>query len=364
MTVTIDYGNLATLASVTATPFDNWTGGAGTSDGFYRVQLDGTTTVIPAQNWTNGVVRTGDRVICVQVGKQIYIIGSVANQALKMTLAEITYVAVDNTDNTQSLILCQTDDGFSGLQCKMAVPMGVVVGTRVFGIVDSGTIFYVLGVVTSNYNAGVPQTNIACLTADWNTTITSGLYQGAPGTANAPTAGVWYMGEVHVHSSAYITQTLNEFVSANNVRRVWERAKIGGIWQPWRIAYGSDVPLTQMASAGSGSSFSAGVSSYGGGYPIVSYQKQGGICNLRGLCQANAAIANGATIMTIPAAMLPLFQSGETLQFIGHSLSSAGGVPMRFGINTSGQISYNPVTGANLAAGQNFALDCTWIAGT
>lgn len=69
---------------------------------------------------------------------------------------------------------------------------------------------------------------------DWNLIKTNGYYMGS-NTLNSPD-GVptdrWYMGEVIVHNHLYVVQRLIQFTEPS--LKTYERACIGGNWQPWR----------------------------------------------------------------------------------------------------------------------------------
>lgn len=70
--------------------------------------------------------------------------------------------------------------------------------------------------------------------ADWNAAITSGYYMGA-GATNAPTATIWYIGQVIAHNATWVTQTVYAFAdnSEGTNTMTWRREMNNGTWTAW-----------------------------------------------------------------------------------------------------------------------------------
>jgi hypothetical protein len=66
---------------------------------------------------------------------------------------------------------------------------------------------------------------------DWNTAITDGWFGSAPGAANSPVGGTYFVGIVSLShlGSSYVRQVLYEL----NSDKVWMRRCDGGAWQLW-----------------------------------------------------------------------------------------------------------------------------------
>ncbi|MFM7011745.1 MAG: pyocin knob domain-containing protein, partial [Betaproteobacteria bacterium] len=66
---------------------------------------------------------------------------------------------------------------------------------------------------------------------DWNNAVQTGAYMGL-NFANAPTAGVWYMGNVVAHNTSYVTQEVWLFTDTVAVPR-FRRMRFAGAWSAW-----------------------------------------------------------------------------------------------------------------------------------
>lgn len=94
------------------------------------------------------------------------------------------------------------------------------------GVLDNARLPGRLGVDTGNSNV-----------TDWNAVIFSGWYQGN-NALNAPTSGVWYLGDVVVHNALWVTQTIHAFTGDSPTNtQVWRRSSsdVGGVrtWEAW-----------------------------------------------------------------------------------------------------------------------------------
>lgn len=68
---------------------------------------------------------------------------------------------------------------------------------------------------------------------DWNDALENGWFMGV-GAANAPTASVWYMGEVVAHLPAYVTQTVHLFTSSiASDTMTYRRHRQNNVWTSW-----------------------------------------------------------------------------------------------------------------------------------
>lgn len=70
--------------------------------------------------------------------------------------------------------------------------------------------------------------------SDWDTAITSGYYVASNG-ANAPTATIWYSGQVIAHITTWVTQTVFAFAANNEGTNTmtWRREMNNGVWTSW-----------------------------------------------------------------------------------------------------------------------------------
>lgn len=74
-------------------------------------------------------------------------------------------------------------------------------------------------------------------TTDLDTVINTGFYDGA-GLLNAPVHG-WLYVEVIRHanenSTDWVMQRVTTFGAENTANLSWQRVKVNGIWQPWKV---------------------------------------------------------------------------------------------------------------------------------
>jgi hypothetical protein len=76
----------------------------------------------------------------------------------------------------------------------------------------------------------LPRLDTVCQTiTDWNTAKDNGWYMGS-GATNAPTAGVWYYGEVIQHNASWVTQRVRAFAGDY---RTYVRHLFNGTWTGW-----------------------------------------------------------------------------------------------------------------------------------
>lgn len=74
---------------------------------------------------------------------------------------------------------------------------------------------------------------VAKTITDWNSATENGWYM-ASGATNAPTAAVWYIGEVVVHNALWMTQTVFQFTSTADADTLaYRRSMMSGVWQSW-----------------------------------------------------------------------------------------------------------------------------------
>lgn len=69
---------------------------------------------------------------------------------------------------------------------------------------------------------------------DWNNAVETGWYM-YPGAANAPAySQAWFIGDVVVHNTDWVTQTLHEFTGdSEGNTATWRRSRNGGTWSAW-----------------------------------------------------------------------------------------------------------------------------------
>ncbi len=66
--------------------------------------------------------------------------------------------------------------------------------------------------------------------ADWNNATISGAIFNSNTAANAPTAGIWYIGTYHANSAAYGVQYVTNLTGG----QTWQRRMTNTIWSPWQ----------------------------------------------------------------------------------------------------------------------------------
>ena len=79
---------------------------------------------------------------------------------------------------------------------------------------------------------------------DWNLGVTDGWYRADPGTPNAPTSDVHYIGTVAVHNSGWITQEVWGFTVGDGTALPprYLRRMMNGTWEPWLQTGGPPIP--------------------------------------------------------------------------------------------------------------------------
>lgn len=86
------------------------------------------------------------------------------------------------------------------------------------------------------------------IVTDWDNAGINGWYMGI-NAANAPSAGVWYMGTVTAHDPDWATQDLHEFVAdGSSDWKRWRRHKNNGVWSSWHSV--DAVSSTQLGAVG------------------------------------------------------------------------------------------------------------------
>lgn len=80
---------------------------------------------------------------------------------------------------------------------------------------------------------------------DWDDAITNGWYM-ADSATSAPTTG-WFIGEVVVHNSLYVTQTIHGFTTdASNNSMRYRRSMNNGVWQSWYRIYDTGYEIKDL----------------------------------------------------------------------------------------------------------------------
>lgn len=109
----------------------------------------------------------------------------------------------------------------------------------------------------SNYTTTVPNSALperlresAHIIADWNDALTTGWYM-AINAANAPSPGIWYIGNTVSHTTDWCIQEVTAFTETTvSNTNVFRREKRGGTWSAWYKVLKSESEIIAAATGG------------------------------------------------------------------------------------------------------------------